>query len=391
VSTRRAPGRMSEPVSSRLGANSSREASTGSHEANTRLGEETLAPSDTDTSSSKRGDGRALAVGAIAAPIVALLAAIVALSLGLQANEVASLAQREAATSSHATQFGAAVEQLASAAPVTQMGGILSIEQVIQADQANYRSRGCELFVSFVDAQAPRTDSAAGQASVAVVAALKAIGRSCVGFKSQFSNLRLDGIRIRQADLSEVQWDGFSLVKAAVFDSSFKGAYFRSADFSQALLTNVDLSGAQVWNQSNFVGARIESSKLNKTRFSGANFETANFFCSNLDGADLYGSDFKWASVEHTSLVGAQLQYVDLENASLTRANMAGANFEGANLALTKLDFANLAGADLSRTSLSQASLREIAYDSETRWPAGFMPASPSVPYQSWNEGVCTQ
>ena len=63
-----------------------------------------------------------------------------------------------------------------------------------------------------------------------------------------------------------------------------------------------------------------------------------------------------------------------LSGANLRAANLIAANLSAANLREASLYGANLSGANLSGTNLYGADLREATWDTDTKWPEGFIP-----------------
>jgi hypothetical protein len=79
----------------------------------------------------------------------------------------------------------------------------------------------------------------------------------------------------------------------------------------------------------------------------------------NLKRADLSWADLSWANLEKANLEKAHFDGANLFRANLTGAILIFAHFDGANLEKAELKGAILEGADL----------KDIQWDSETKWP----------------------
>jgi uncharacterized protein YjbI with pentapeptide repeats len=106
---------------------------------------------------------------------------------------------------------------------------------------------------------------------------------------------------------------------------------------------------------------------LSFSNLSGANLSGADLSYANLQEADLSGADLSKSDLSRAYLRAANLSRADLRKADLRTANLSGADLSEANLLK-----ADLSGADLSGANLSRADLREVQYDNNTMFPAGF-------------------
>ena len=113
--------------------------------------------------------------------------------------------------------------------------------------------------------------------------------------------------------------------------SWLKGSDFREAHLSEAILTGVQMQGADLG------GAELQGADL-----CGAQLQTANLHQANLKGADLWGADLQGSDLQEARLQGANLQQAGLQGADLQDAWMQGAT----------LHEAQLQGAGLKRTRL---------------------------------------
>lgn len=138
----------------------------------------------------------------------------------------------------------------------------------------------------------------------------------------------------------------------------------RYADFTEARLGNVDLSGA------NLHGAVLSGADLTRASLACANLRTANLTRANLRGATFEEADLRDANLEHASARNATLRGADLRGANLSVADLRGADLERADLRNTvlfdtvfasgKLESAEFAGAELSGTVFSQCDLTGV-------------------------------
>ncbi|MCI0496190.1 pentapeptide repeat-containing protein [candidate division KSB1 bacterium] len=92
--------------------------------------------------------------------------------------------------------------------------------------------------------------------------------------------------------------------------------------------------------------------------------------------ADLSKSGFAEAFLMNAVFLQASLIGCVLRKANLEGSNLEGANLEGAKLEKANLKNSNLKGADLSGANLSGTILEGAKYNSKTKWPQNFDPAS---------------
>ncbi|GGA44371.1 pentapeptide repeat-containing protein [Okeania sp. KiyG1] len=109
-------------------------------------------------------------------------------------------------------------------------------------------------------------------------------------------------------------------------ERDFSGIDLRKRYFFDALLVDINLSGANLEN------ALIEG---------------------HIGNTNLSGANLKKASLRHTYFIGTNLSYANLSGANLicadfTNSDLTGANLSGANLDATKFIGSNLTNADLT-------------------------------------------
>ncbi|MDT5067039.1 MAG: hypothetical protein QOK02_3194 [Mycobacterium sp.] len=98
-----------------------------------------------------------------------------------------------------------------------------------------------------------------------------------------------------------------------------------------------------------------------------------NLANSCLRGADLQNASLRWADLSGANLTNATMYRVNLSAANLTGAQLSGAAIVGG----ATLGWADLSSAVLTDAILgppSETDLQNITYNSDTAWPAGFVP-----------------
>jgi uncharacterized protein YjbI with pentapeptide repeats len=117
----------------------------------------------------------------------------------------------------------------------------------------------------------------------------------------------------------------------------------------------------------------------NTTGFEGADFSglCAPGLKTSLRSQNLRSAQMYWAMLEEADLSGCNLEGADLRGANLRDACLAGANLRGADLGRDNLGGpTSLQGANLADAVLNGAKLTGATYDSRTKFPRGFSPAS---------------
>jgi uncharacterized protein YjbI with pentapeptide repeats len=213
-------------------------------------------------------------------------------------------------------QISKGFEQLGSNKIVIRLGGIYSLEGVMNNSDQYYRTV-LESLTAFVR-ERTKDNSALTLTPPDIQAALTVIGRRSAGY----GTVNLYGAKIAHADLS-----GTNLTSALTF-----------------YLTHPDLS---------YRGSRVN----NPPDFSGANLSHADLSYADLSRVNLTGADLSGANLTH-----ATLGYADLDH-DLGGANLTGADHSGANLTHAILGAANLTGANLTDANLSYADLLYATVD----------------------------
>jgi uncharacterized protein YjbI with pentapeptide repeats/uncharacterized protein YjeT (DUF2065 family) len=172
------------------------------------------------------------------------------------------------------------------------------------------------------------------------------------------SQLNLDGITLREAQLWYAHLKGAKLRGAHLERSVLRGAHLERTDLSDARLEGADLSSAHlkgaILNDCHLKQANLLKAHLEEAKLADANLEVAY-----LENARLEGADLSSAHLEEAILRGAHLEQADLSDAHLERADLEGANLKGAKLANAHLEGANLLRADLRGATLQEAHLQK--------------------------------
>jgi hypothetical protein len=131
---------------------------------------------------------------------------------------------------------------------------------------------------------------------------------------------------------------------------------FENADFSQAKLTDVDLSFSKLQN-TNFTEATLTDAKLRWARLNKA----------DLTGADLTGADLSFSKLQNTNFTKAKLKGAYLKGAYLIGTDLTEADLTGTDLTGTDLTGAKLTGADLTGAKLTGAKFANVIQSTITK------------------------
>lgn len=163
----------------------------------------------------------------------------------------------------------------------------------------------------------------------------------------------------RQAeDLAEAAAEHAEALAAAA-ERSENARYVRDSastpdsirDFQELDLRGALLSGLRMECHSDQAEncAKFDNADLREARMLGIQILNGSFTQTNLAGASLAGATLRGTSFLDADLTGAYLVEADLSRADLRKADMTDANLE-------------------------YATLGEICWDSETKWPSGIVP-----------------
>lgn len=239
-----------------------------------------------------------------------------------------------------------------------------------------------------------RWKTADGQKRLAAV--LKALGLGqeweaiLVGFPyTEGHNPRdLRGAYFATADLTDANLTDADLTAADLREAVLIGTNFTDADLcvadlykanlSRAVLVRANLSLTKLFKanltETNFSkarlgGALLDQAKLIRTNLADADLSRASLNAAilnspNLIGANLYGANLSGAILREpilgeTDLTGADLSSADLAGVNFNKAALSGAVLIGAKLIGANLSDSDLSGANLSWANLDLATLLE--------------------------------
>jgi len=195
--------------------------------------------------------------------------------------------------------------------------------------------------------------------------ALEALKDFLVSVKQHLSGLNLSGVDLsgRKTDLSQAKLDGSKLKKARLVGTNLSKALLRGADLREARLSGANLRGADL-SQADLSGADLR----------GVSLVGADLRASNLFYADFLGADLRDAKLSGVKMSAADFRDVNLLNVDLSGAILGGARLDGANMKGARLFEADLRYADLSKTTgLTQEILGRVIVDKNTRLPEGLV------------------
>ena len=175
--------------------------------------------------------------------------------------------------------------------------------------------------------------------------------------------LVLRGTILSYTDMSGHDLSAFDLQNAELVEAQLNRADMSAIDLRKADLSTASFRGAKL------IQANLSWAHMPDTNGREANFQKANLMGTNLKNADLQSADFEAATMNGVSLINANLEAANLQRCDLNWADLRQANLEGADLSNADLAWANLCDTDLSRSKLTGA-----RYNSQTKWPEGFVP-----------------
>ncbi len=173
-----------------------------------------------------------------------------------------------------------------------------------------------------------------------------AIGRSAdfteaVLEQVNFKGADLGGASFRNANAGEADF-----TDAMLEDARFTRAHLRYAIMQNALLDSADFSKADLWGVS-FVKAEADDANFRDARCDEANFSEAD-----LSGGDLTGASLKKAKFGGCKLHGAKFDGATVDGAHFDGADLSNASLPRLNLQTCSLKHVRLAGAWLDATRL---------------------------------------
>jgi uncharacterized protein YjbI with pentapeptide repeats len=255
------------------------------------------------------------------------------------------------------------------------------------------------------------------------------VASTLVGPGVDISNRNLDDVDFSGVNLSGANLSGTHLLRTSFVGTNLSGANLTSANLQLTNFAGADLTGAtlnyvsgdpmQVNRSADFTNADLSNAHIDQSTsmigpvFTGANVSGANLTGLRSSGPSLLTSGDITGTPQLSSamrlangyLVGAytDLAGVDLSNVDLSDVNISGADFTGATLANanlsgvvasntilvdadltdTDLDGASLTSTDLSGADLTGASAVGIFSNTLTGTAATALPTGISYPHNS--------
>jgi len=188
------------------------------------------------------------------------------------------------------------------------------------------------------------------------------------------SDKNLSGLHGDSLDLSFAQLNNANLQDIRIGQSTFRGANFKKADFSNSVLRMCIFDRGQ-GDEACFNNVRLEDSsakgayleaiemknaKLTETSFERAVLNRATFDHSEGEGVEFRGADLSEASLVEVIFNEADFRGADLRKANLSNGSFQYADFRGALLDETVFDAADLKGAIFDKNKGPHASEDQI-------------------------------
>ncbi|CAM5456794.1 pentapeptide repeat-containing protein [Streptomyces purpurascens] len=305
------------------------------------------------------------------------LAALVALLFTWMSVEQTNKDLQIAEQGQITNRFNAAITNLGSESLDVRLGGIYSLQRIMQDSSRDQRTV-VSVLSAFVRRHAAVPVSGFKPAEEYRPPTDVAAVVSVLGNRSAGREATEDGKPLYRVDLSSVDLRGLErevgLTEGGMpRRSNFRFAFFTGADLRDAGLENFDLSGASL-DDANMSGAKLPNAVLRHAFLGGADLTNAFLGAADLTDADLGGANLRSAHLIGADLRTADLRGVILIDADLTDADLSDADLRGADLTRADLSDADLTGARMSGANLSGAILEGA------RGVPGSFPSRPSSP-----------
>ena len=151
------------------------------------------------------------------------------------------------------------------------------------------------------------------------------------------NNVKIDGTKFQQADLTNANFEGTDLFIDKVITTVFKNKAHLKILSDDEITNDIFGENQQILIFSTEVhGNDLTVEYVIYTTFSNANLENANF-----KNADLKFANFYQANLTNADLSGADLRKAFLANADLSNANLDSAILDGAILSNANLKCKN--------------------------------------------------
>jgi uncharacterized protein YjbI with pentapeptide repeats len=159
-----------------------------------------------------------------------------------------------------------------------------------------------------------------------------------------FIKANLQGVDLQGADLYEAKLQDAKLQEANLQKADLRRANLQGANLQEARLEGADLQWAKLQGADLFL-VKLQSAKLQGAKLQGANLQEATLYEARLEGADLQGADLQWAKLQGANLQMAELQRTELQSANLKGSDLQHTNLQGSALQGTNLQYARLQNA----------------------------------------------
>ena len=173
--------------------------------------------------------------------------------------------------------------------------------------------------------------------------------------KANFEKADLSGANLRRANLS----------KANIQKAKFLNVDLTNANVENADLEDADLMGANLY-KANFFRANLTNAFFSEAILTNADLSYANLTNAILQDSKLRNADLSYAQLTNAFLGDANLTNANLTNANLTNADLSGANLTNANLTNAILQDSKLKGSKLKGSKLNGADLKDVILDDDT-------------------------
>lgn len=171
-----------------------------------------------------------------------------------------------------------------------------------------------------------------------------------------FNNVNLDSAILKNADLTNANLNKINLSNTNLEGAVLTNANFKSAVFKNSNLTNTKLTGTILTN-ANLDSAILTNEDLTSTILTGAILTNANLDGANLKGIELANIKLKGSTLSNTNLSSSNIKDSDLSNCNLINAILRNAYLENVNLEYANLSHTNLKRAKLTNVYLQNACL----------------------------------
>jgi uncharacterized protein YjbI with pentapeptide repeats len=187
-------------------------------------------------------------------------------------------------------------------------------------------------------------------------------------YRTNFINVDLSrailtGAHLVEANLSGTRLSQTNFERADLREAILCGAN-GSARFTQARMDRVDMSGGN-FDNSDFSGATMVDSLLEKVSAQGAHFIATDLRRSNLSWSIFQSSEYSFGKgktrIDRADLSQAILNNTNMSYAVLTGANLSGADLTNANFTLAVLEEVRMIKTILSGTTLTGSSVYGIS------------------------------